>query len=261
MAARAGVRALAITDHDTLDALPRAEAEATLRGLTLIPGVELSVEVDGQDLHILAYFLDPASAELRALLTGLRAAREARLTEILGRLAELGVELDEAAVRAKVGPGGNIGRNHIAEALVARGAVADNDEAFRRYLRDGGPACVAKKTASLEESIRVLLEAGAVPALAHPATYRLEPVFWRLTRSGLLGLEVSHPSHSPTDVQRFREMARSWGLCETGGSDYHGNRMGEATPGALPLGVEILVDLNRAREQVRDRLAKLHAKT
>ncbi|MFN8549376.1 MAG: PHP domain-containing protein [Candidatus Eisenbacteria bacterium] len=168
MAARAGVRLLAITDHDTVDALPEARAECELRGLTLIPAVELSVTAERQDLHILGFFVDPGDAGLLAHLRALRNERDLRLEETLSRLRGLGIELAEAAVRREVEAGASVGRTHVAKALVATGHVADIDVAFRRFLRDGGPAHVAKRTPTIEESLGMLLAVAACRCWAHP---------------------------------------------------------------------------------------------
>ncbi|MBK8230096.1 MAG: PHP domain-containing protein [Candidatus Eisenbacteria bacterium] len=260
MVARSGAFTLAITDHDTVEGLAEAEAEARLRDRTLIPGIELSVSCEGQDLHILGYYLDPGDPGLAALIVRLRQARADRIAAMVARLSDLGCPVTVAAVEAQASGTWAIGRNHVARALVAAGFAVDVDDAFRRYLRDGGPACLPKVTASLEESLEVLLRAGAVPVLAHPATYRLEPVFWRLIRAGLLGIEVFHPSHHPSDVRRFSDMAESWGLCQTGGSDYHGHRESETTPGSLALGSELIEALDRARTMVPDRVRSVYGR-
>jgi len=260
MAGRAGVRLLAISDHDTIDGLPEARAEAELRGLTLIPAVELSVTAERQDLHILGYFVEQDHAGLLAHLAALRGERDLRLEETLSRLKGLGIELSEEAVRREVEAGASVGRTHVARALVATGHAVDIDAAFRRYLRDGGPAHVPKRTPSIEESLAMLLEAGGVPVLAHPNSYRLEPVFWRLVRAGLLGLEVIHPSQPPAEVERLRSLARSWGLCETGGSDYHGHREVEMTPGSLEIEAADLGGLARARDLAAQRRRKCDAR-
>lgn len=247
-----GLHALSLTDHDTVDGLDEAAAAAARSGSRFVPGLELSVTHEGQDLHILAYFIDPTHRGLRRLLGELRLDRESRLTEMLRRLAACGVSLSEEQVKAIAEPGATLGRLHVARALAATGQVTGVNEAFRLYLGDGGRAHVRKKTATPEEALSLLCAAGAAAALAHPGTYRrVEGLMERLTPLGLIGLEVVHPMHAPDEVARYSRMAERWGLLPTGGSDYHGGREHESLPGAHCVDVSILDRLEARRGGVK----------
>ncbi len=252
LVASRGLHALSLTDHDTVDGLDEAAAQAARSGLRFVPGLELSVTHEGQDLHILAYFVDPTHRGLQRLLRELRLDRESRLTAMLERLAACGVSLSDAQVRAQAEPGATLGRLHVARALAATGQVAGVNEAFRLYLGDGGPAHVCKKTATPEEALLLLCAAGAAPTLAHPGTYRrVEGLMERLTPLGLVGLEVTHPMHAPDEVARYSRMAERWALLPTGGSDYHGGREHESLPGAHLVDVSILDRLEARRGGVK----------
>ncbi len=244
--ADAGVTTAAITDHDTIEAWPEANAAAAERGIRLICATELSVYENGQDLHLLAYFLDPESKTLGNLLRGIRDSRLRRLGRIVDRLQLLGMPVDVERIRRRAEQG-NVGRVHIARELAENGWVSSYLVAFRDYLGDGGPACVPKETVSLEESFKVILEAGGVPVLAHPGIYRLDGLLEVMVSLGLAGLEVHHPSHDPATVRKLQGLAERWGLEQTGGTDYHGGRDEEWMPGSMDLDEDIVVRLEARR--------------
>lgn len=252
LARRQGVGALALTDHDTVDGVAEARGAAEPLGLELIAGTELSVAHEGQDLHLLAYFLDVEAPELRAHMEALRADRRLRVTRLVARLRLLGIPIEESSILAKARADGAVGRLHVAQVLVEKGWVPTESDAFRWYLGHGGPAYIEKETPDAARSIATLRAAGGVPVLAHPGAYRLEGLLEQLVPAGLLGLEVWHPMHAPADVTRYREQAARFGLLETGGSDYHGNREHEVGPGGLEIGPAILEPIRRAAARLRD---------
>ncbi len=258
MAADAGVKVVAIADHDTLAGLPEAEAEALRLGVRVIPATELSVEWDGQDIHILAYFIDPKSAPLGAMLELLQEARRERTQAMLRRLELLGLPLRAERVEEQCPRRGPIGRPHLASALVAERWVASYHDAFRFYIGNGCPAYLPNSTPSPEESLRTLLEAGGVPVLAHPIAYRFEEVLDRFIPAGLMGLEVLHPRHDPEEIRRLRRMASDLGLLETGGSDYHGEGRGDVPPGSMPVGLDVLERLEQGRARIPEILRRTH---
>lgn len=218
-----GIRALSITDHDTIDALADAEQAGSAAGIEIIPGVELSVNVEGQEIHLLGYYFDPAHCALNEHLTGFCESRRQRGIEIVSMLNQLGIalQMEDVLVEAKDGV---VGRPHVAQALVARGLVASYDDAFGQYLKDGGPAFVPKPVFPAEKAIAMLHDAGGVAVLAHPGTRVDGRAIKRLIQVGLDGIETLHPSHSPALTRRYKDLARKYGLIETGGSDYHGFR-------------------------------------
>lgn len=238
----AGVSVFALTDHDTLRGLPAAGARAKQLGLTLIPGVEISTRLEQVELHILGYGFDPTQPALEAALAGQREAREGRIPRIVARLNQMGLELSVEDVYRAAGvsaPGHassdatSLGRPHVARALVAKGYVQDTDDAFRRYLGDGGPAQIQKSVPEPKQAIAWIHAAGGKAVWAHPLARNIQRPggFDRLLRElkavGLDGVEEVHPAQQPESRRRIRKLARELGLVVTGGSDFHG----EATPG------------------------------
>lgn len=216
-----GLRALAITDHDTVAGLAAAHAAGDRLGVEIIAGVELSTTVDGEEVHLLGYFFDPTHPALREHLAAFQDARRARAEAMVERLNALGVSLRWEAVAAQV-QGTAVGRPHVAQALAEGGFVDDPAAAFDQYLGDGGPACVSKPLFPAHEALAILHAAGGIGVLAHPGHWTSDATVMTLIRDGLDGLETVHPSHDATLTRYYRQIARDFGLIETGGSDYHG---------------------------------------
>jgi len=223
-AVRKGLAAVAITDHDSIEAFERAHVAAARR-LEMVPGVEISSAVDGLDIHILGYFLDPEHEPLHRRLQAFQLERRRRAAQILDRLAALGVRLDVDEIFAAAGPG-VVGRPHVAAALVRSGAAVNMDDAFRRFLGAHGAAFVPRPAFHPQEAIALVHAANGVSVLAHPGPQLLDVVIERLVDVGLRGIEVWHPQHTPTTIRRYRALAERLDLVETGGSDFHGPMQG-----------------------------------
>ena len=228
-AERCGLKALALTDHDTIAGVPAARAAGERLGIRVIAGVELSAFHDDHEVHLLALHLSQLDT-LENRLAELRAMRFARAEKIVEKLNALGIPitLEEVLLQAD---GGAVGRPHVARALVARGVVHDFRDAFMTYLGNNGSAFVQKDKLSVEDAIAIAHEAGALAIWAHPADGgrrdRLEP----LIAAGLDGIEIRHPGHSGEDIKRLQALADFFGLVPSGGSDWHG-----ATEGPRRLG-------------------------
>ena len=246
--AAAKVTTAALTDHDTVDGIAPLEEAVRDRGIRIIPGVEVSVEHEGQDLHILAYYVDRGDDRLLAMLRKIRDSRRVRVQGMVARLGELGIPVTEAEVLRRAACSESVGRVHVAQALVENQWVGHHGDAFRYYIGAEGPAYRPKETAGIEECLAILREGGAISVLAHPGAYRLASIFDRLVAAGLDGLEVYHPSHEPEQVAEFERLAEESGLVRTGGTDYHGDREGEMMPGTLHLDQSLLEMLERRRE-------------
>ncbi|MFN2637316.1 MAG: PHP domain-containing protein [Gemmatimonadaceae bacterium] len=235
-AARCGLSAIALTDHDTIDGLGPARAEAERVGVRLVAGVELSAFQEDHEVHLLALHLLHLEA-LQLRLAELRALRHTRAEMIVAKLNSLGVPvtLDEVLLESN---GGAVGRPHVARALVARGVVQDFRDAFARYLGNNGSAFVPKHRLSVEDAIGIAHEAGGLAIWAHPGDggrrARLEP----LVAAGIDGVEVRHPSHSSEDIKRLSALTEFFGLVPSGGSDWHGSAEGPRKLGTMnvPLG-------------------------
>jgi predicted metal-dependent phosphoesterase TrpH len=227
LAKETGLRALAVTDHDTTSALAIAREVGRSLGVEILTGAEITARFPGRSMHVLAYGFDDRDPALCAMLAEIVAGRETRNPRIVDRLCELGAPVTMAEVRAEA-KGDVIGRPHIAAALVRRGHVSDTKTAFSLFLRDGGPAYVAADRVDPEEVISTVRDAGGVTVLAHPKQLRVdtpagyEALFGRLAMAGLSGIEVDHPSHRTDDRAFFGRLADAIGLVRTGGSDFHG---------------------------------------
>jgi len=229
-AAEAGVKALAITDHDTLSGWEEAFQAAQFYDIEIVPGVELSTVHNERSLHILGFYPDRDKLEnpLKERLNG----RKNRANEIIAKLAELGypIELEP------MGEGMAVARPHIAMAMFKAGYVKSTKEAFDRWLGEHKPAFVQYDKFSSIDGIKLLKSCGANPVWAHPYLYqggKIETVFQELLEAGLMGLEVYHPHHSLSQIQRLEKLCDEHGLLKTGGSDYHG--IGEINQFNLPL--------------------------
>jgi len=225
-AARVGLSALALTDHDTAGGLPRFLRAAERKKVRCVPGLEISTTFDNKAMHILGYMIRHDDPALNARLAWLREGRTVRNREILQRLEALGYKLTEEDVARSAGED-VVGRPHVARALVKHGFAKNEEEAFERFLIRGRPAYARRRHYSPEESIEIIRAAGGVAVLAHPyalrmATPALRKLLARLQEAGLGGLEVYYPLH-PLPLQlELLELAKELGLVATGGSDFHG---------------------------------------
>lgn len=235
----AGIDVCGVTDHDTVDGLDEAKRAADESGLVLVPGVEISAFWGRVEFHILGYFIDPGNAELRAFLGDTRGARHRRLRVMLSRLQAMGMGVPAAEVLSRA-RNGNVGRPHLARALVERGYVGSTDEAFDRYLGADRPAYVPRPDVSVREAIHVIRAAGGIASLAHPGLHNRDEAIPDLMAAGLTAVEVYHPGHGFGGGKRYRRLAQQYSLLATGGSDYHGTSEGDhaSAPGVpcLPEG-------------------------
>ena len=227
----AGIHAFGVADHDTVDGLAEAKRAADAAGLTLVPGVEISAFWGRVEFHILGYFIDPDNAALRAFLGETREARNARLRVMLSRLQAMGMGVPASDVLSRA-KNGNVGRPHLARALVERGYVGSTDEAFDRYLGADRPAYVPRPDVSVQDAIRVIQAAGGIASLAHPGLHNRDEAIPDLMAAGLAAIEVYHPKHGVGGARRYRRLAQQYSLLATGGSDYHGT--GEGDHGSAP---------------------------
>jgi len=226
LAKEAGLLAIALTDHDTVDGLPLAKKTAQDIGINFVCGVEISVKFEGKGhFHLLGYFKSPEVPELSGVLKKLHEARAKRNERMIEKLNELGVDISMEELREVAK--GEIGRPHIAKLLVAKGVVKSFEEAFDKYLKKGAPAYVPKALLTPEEAISLVLKAGGVPVLAHPVTlkldyYSLKEYIKRLKDLGLKGIEAYYTEHTEDLTQELLKYAKEFDLIVTGGSDFHG---------------------------------------
>ncbi|MFW6164276.1 MAG: PHP domain-containing protein, partial [Planctomycetota bacterium] len=226
-AAALGLAAIGIADHDTTAGNAEALAAGRGAGIEVVPGVEVAARHEHRSLHLLGYYPEAEAPELEAVLATSRARRDERNPQILERLAALGcpVSLEEVAGEAGYGI---VGRAHIAAVMVRRGYVANAQEAFDRYLAKGAAAYVERRKPGAAEVLTALLDARAVPVLAHPGTLdvrsadAMDALLAPLVDLGLRGLEVYYHAHNRRRTAVYLRAAQEWGLVATGGSDFHG---------------------------------------
>lgn len=221
-----GLKAMALTDHDTTGGVPRFLAAAAAEGMKAITGVEVSADPPSGTMHVLGYCVDVTDADFNRHLEWIRAGREERNTEILQKLNQLGMRITMEEVAAKAG-GDIVARPHFSQVMIEKGYVKDKKEAFDRYLARGKPAYCERRRLGPEETIELIRRAKGVPTIAHPFSLKLSNVELRallktLADYGLLGLECYYTEHSGDMVKTYVKMAEEFGLIATGGSDFHG---------------------------------------
>ena len=257
-----GIRVMSVTDHDTMAGVAPAARAAADYGMTLIPGIEITSVHGGKDVHVLAYYLPDLTKPLRDLLGAQRRNRLGRAREIADRLAAVGAPIDVAALmEAGSALGGkSLARPQIAQALIAAGHVSTVAEAFERFLSEDGPAYVPHTGASPMEVVELIGQAGGLSSLAHPGYTKQDAVIPGMVTAGLVAIEAYHSSHDEAAVAHYLDVARTFGLGVSGGSDYHGagTRRSEffGVVHLPPSHYEALCDsASRARERAAHRLA------
>jgi predicted metal-dependent phosphoesterase TrpH len=251
-AAAAGLKVMALTDHDTIGGIAEALAAAReFPGLRVIPGVEISTDVPKGEVHMLGYFIDYTHEELLLKLEDMRNSREKRAREMISRLAGLGMPVSWERVLEIAGTG-SVGRPHIAQALLEKGYITSLKEAFNKYIGFGGPAYARREKLSPEEAMTLITRAGGLPVLAHPLTVpEHEALIEELAGKGLVGIEAYYAEFSQEEIGKLVALAAKLGLLVTGGSDYHGlDENAEATLGGAdvpPEAAEKLISLAESR--------------
>ncbi len=238
-ASAAGLGVVALTDHDTTRGWAAAEAElATIDGLRLVRGAEISCVWDGISLHLLAYLFDPAHEPLAEEMAMALDDRVPRAKAIVAKLADAGYPITWELVLAQLQDGATVGRPHIADTLVALDVVPDRSAAFDTLLHDGSDFFVGHYYVDAVRAVQLVRDAGGVPVFAHPAAAKRgvtvgEDAISAMAAAGLGGLEVDHRDNPPEARTRLRALAGELGLLVTGASDYHGsgkeNQLGENT--------------------------------
>lgn len=247
-----GLDAIAITDHDTCAAIAPAARAAKGPGLEIIPGVELTAELDEDEIHILGYFIDWQDEIFIRKLEKLCRVREERAKEILRKLSEQGIDLkyEELLDIAGRGPG-SVGRLHIASLLYKKGKIASMRDAFTKYIGNNSPAYVKKFKLSPKEAVDMIKSVGGVAVLAHPKTINtetrpLKDIIGALAAEGIQGIEVYHSDHNAKDSRELKKIADELGLLITGGSDCHGLGKKEVLLGKVKVPYELVEKLRQA---------------
>jgi 3',5'-nucleoside bisphosphate phosphatase len=239
LALREGLRAIAVTDHDTVGGVRRAQSEGMRLGLEVVAGVEISTQWPKGILHILGYFIDPEQAALLDVLDSLRRDRKNRVNDIVARLNDHSLAITAQEVNDEA-VGGVPGRPHVAGLLVRKGHAETVQEAFDLYLGRGAPAYVPKRKLPPEQALQLIARAGGLAVIAHPYSLyeadpeRLEDIMRELMRHGLQGIEVFCPKHTPEQTQQFLALAEKLDLAVSGGTDFHGEIKPDIALGRFP---------------------------
>ena len=230
-AVRAGLRALALTDHDTLAGVAAARDAGARLGLRVIAGVELSVMSEDREIHVLGLHIVRVDA-LESALADVRQARRTRAERIVEKLNGLGIPIGVEAVFREAGDGA-VGRPHVARALIAGGGARDQREAFDRFLGAGRPANVEKQRLAFDDGVQLIHDCGGLAVIAHPGQDGRRERLAPLVALGLDGIEVLHPSHGAEDIARLGALAEFFDLVPSGGSDWHGATAGPRVLGCM----------------------------
>lgn len=263
-----GLSAFALTDHDTTDGIEEAVRAAEGRPIEVIPGIEFSSEYEGRDIHILGLYIDYKSDYFKRRLTNFKNGRIIRNKEMCKRLTEHGMPVTYEELTAEF-PDSTITRGHYAKYLLSHGYTKSLKEAFDRYIGDNGPCFVPRKKITPMRAVEIILKAGGIPILAHPALYhmsseRLDKLTAKLKKIGLVGIEAVYSTYSASDERDIRALAAKYDLCISGGSDFHGSTkpgLDLATGyGKLFVPEEILLNLKKKHKDMKEHPAsyKVH---
>jgi predicted metal-dependent phosphoesterase TrpH len=222
LAAKEGLDVIAITDHDSIDGIkPALDAAKAFPSLMVIPGVEINTDVPHGEVHVLGYFIDYTDAKLAVALQRLRDSRLERAQRMIAKLGKLGMKIEWQRV-LELAQGGSIGRPHLAQALLEKGYVSSEKEAFDKYIAHNGPAYVERYKLLPVEAVNLVTDAKGLPVLAHPADINdLNELVPELKAVGLIGIEVYYRDYSSHIIAELLKVAKQHDLVPTGGTDYH----------------------------------------
>lgn len=235
LAAEKGLKTIAVTDHDSTEGLKEAfEAARSFPRLSVIPGAELSTDIPGDEIHVLAYFFRYEDAQVQEVLQRFRAGRLGRAMKMVEKLGELGVEIEWERVQEIAGDA-SVGRPHIAQAMVEKGYIREPWEAFDLYINRNGPAYVEREKLTPREAVSLIVDWGGAAVLAHPSEIaNLDDTLEDLKDAGLSGMEVYYSRYSYERIQELADIAARHGMIPCGGSDYHASgNTGEPLPGTM----------------------------
>lgn len=246
-----GVSIIGLTDHDSTQGIAEAMRAGIETGVTIIPGVELSSEIEGLQAHILGYFIDPASESLQQEFAWMNESRRERIGRIVWNLNAAGIPIEVEDVLERAGEG-TVGRPHVARVLVDRGHATSVSDAFARYLTRGKPGYALSEKITPEGAIQAIQRAGGVAVLAHPWSTK-DPVgaVARLAPAGLAGLESFYGEYSPEVRRELANLAAEYGLIPTGGSDFHGAGVKSIDLGGVVVPAESVEALREAADRLR----------
>ncbi|MBU1726329.1 MAG: PHP domain-containing protein [Candidatus Omnitrophica bacterium] len=248
-ASEAGLSAISVVDHDTVAGLEPCIEIGMPRGIEVLPGIELTSEYEGLEIHILGYLIDYRNNNLIKQLAILKETRIKRIYEIAAKLKELGVILKPQTV-FDLAKEGTVGRLHVARAMLQEKLVGSIYEAFQKYIGDRSPAYVLGFRLSPLEAVKLIKNAGGIPVLAHPYSLRNDDLIPKFAEFGIMGLEIFYPEHSQGMINLYLDIAKKYELLVTGGSDCHGDAKPDVKIGSIKLPYELVESLKKAKERL-----------
>lgn len=243
LAKKAGIDCISITDHDSVAAyltdFPKQDIE-------IIPGIELTADVNNSEVHLLGYCIDYQALWFQKKLKDICSSRIERMKEMCAKLTQLGMALDYEEVLALAGHS-CVGRLHLARLMVKKDYVFGLQEAFDKYIGDGGPAYASKFRLTPQEAIALILKAQGIPVLAHPYSLANQDLIPEFVKSGLMGIEAIYPEHTSSQTRHYQQLAKEYGLLITGGSDCHGEAKPQIRIGEVKIPYDLVEKLKAAR--------------
>jgi 3',5'-nucleoside bisphosphate phosphatase len=249
-AQRLRLKAIALTDHDSVEGCGRAAQGCAAVTIEFIPGTELTAEQEGNELHLLGYFIETENPRLLTQIARFQAVRQNRIREMVAKLNQLKVPLAAEQVFSLANCR-SPGRPHVARALVKAGLCRSLDEAFERFLKKNRPAWVPKFKMGAADAIELIHHAGGVAVLAHPGLNRTDAVIPDMVEAGLDGIECFHTKHSTITAEHYLEIADRFHLLVTGGSDCHGLSKGHPLIGTVKLPYQHVERLRARAAQIK----------
>jgi hypothetical protein len=247
---KVGLDCIAVVDHDTIEGIQPVLEIARTRNFEALPGIELTAEYEGSEVHILGYFIDYKRKELREKLDFLNKNRIERIYKMVSKLKEMGINLKPETV-FEIAKQGTVGRLHVARAMVKEGLVGSVYEAFKKYIGEKRPAFVLGFRFSPLEAIKLIKDIGGIPILAHPYSLNNDDLILKFIDYGIMGLEVYYPEHTQGMVNFYLSLAKKYNLLITGGSDCHGTAKPEVRLGSIKIPYKLVEELKEAKDKLR----------
>jgi len=237
-------RAIAITDHDTVDGVASV-IQAAGESIEIIPGIELSAEVTAsEEIHIVGLFIDYKNPEFLKILKGLSLGRKDRMNDMLKKLGEMGMPITMKEIE-KFKTKDVIGRLHLAQAMVEKGYVKTTNEAFNKFIGDDKPAYANRNRLSSKKAISLIKEVGGISIIAHPHLLKNENVIPQLIEEGIEGIEVYFADHGENPSSKYIEIAKKYNLLISGGSDCHGLSKGKILLGKVRVPYQAIEEMKK----------------
>ena len=240
---------ISLVDHDCVDGIGSLIDLAKLNEIEIIPGVELTAEINGTEMHILGYLIDWQDSYLQSQLEKFKKIRLERIYQMCEKLKTVGININPEEVISSSGHG-TVGRLHLAKMMQEKGYVSTTNEAFYKYISDQGPAYVGKSRLSPGEAIKLVLNVKGLPVLAHPYSLRKDELIIDLVKFGLKGIEVYYPEHTPSLIKKYENICQEHSLLMTGGSDCHGNSKDEVLIGKIKIPYKLVEKLKEAKSKM-----------